>query len=73
MQKKNPIQTKNLIIFLTLKTKNMKYKIILDSPDGQSIVIARFKSISDAVMCCKMLNDKVIDKKGFKYSVKDNQ
>ena len=51
----------------------MKYKIILDTPHGESIVIARFKSISDAVMCCKMLNDKVIDKKGFKYSVKDNQ
>lgn len=51
----------------------MKYKIILDTPHGESLVVARFKSLADALMCCKMLNDKVIDKKGFKYSVKDNQ
>jgi hypothetical protein len=51
----------------------MKYKIILDTPNGESLVIARFKSLGDALMCCKMLNDKVIDRKGFKYSVKDNQ
>ena len=72
MQKRNPIQTKNLIIYSLIKNKNMKYKIILDTPHGESLVVARFKSLGDALMCCKMLNDKVIDKKGFKYSVKDN-
>jgi hypothetical protein len=73
MHIKKQTQTKILIIFLTLKTKYMKYKIILDTPNGESLVIARFKSLGDALMCCKMLNDKVADKKGFKYSIKDNQ